>query len=59
MDIPQPQTALVATTVAHQTVGALMLLAATVLAIQVRRTLPRGKTENIRSEIGVQKAVTA
>lgn len=37
MDVPQPEPALVWTTVAHQTVGALMLLTATILAIQVRR----------------------
>lgn len=59
MDIPQPQAPLVWTTVAHQTVGALMLLTATLLAIQVRRALPRGTTAAIRSEVGVQKAVTA
>ena len=37
MDTPQPQSALVGFTVAHQTVGALLLAVAVVLAIQVRR----------------------
>lgn len=59
MDIPQPQAPLVWTTVAHQTVGALMLLTATVLAIQVRRALPRGTPAAIRNEVSMQKAVTA
>jgi cytochrome c oxidase assembly protein subunit 15 len=59
MDIPQPQSALVWTTVGHQTVGALMLLTATVLAIQVRRALPKRGTAEIRNGIGVRKAVTA
>jgi len=39
MDIPQPTAPLVWVTVAHQTVGALMLLCAVVLAIQTRRSL--------------------
>ncbi|MBV8207835.1 MAG: COX15/CtaA family protein [Acidobacteria bacterium] len=40
MDTPQPEGPLIWTTVAHQTAGALMLLTATVLAIQVRRASP-------------------
>jgi len=59
MDVPQPQSALVFTTVAHQTVGALMLLTATVLAIQVRRALPHRATPAVKHAAGVQKAVTA
>lgn len=38
-DIPQPTATLVWVTVAHQTIGALMLLFALVLAIQTRRSL--------------------
>lgn len=56
MDIPQPEPALVWTTVAHQTVGALMLLTATLLAIQVRRALPNATNS---SPVDVRRTVTA
>jgi cytochrome c oxidase assembly protein subunit 15 len=59
MDIPQPQAPLVWTTVSHQTVGALMLLTATILAIQVRRALPKREALEAKESISVQKAVTA
>jgi len=59
MDIPQPETPLVWTTVAHQTVGALMLLTATLLAIQVRRTLPARVSFEREQSVSVEKAVTA
>jgi len=59
MDTPQPETALVWTTVAHQTVGALMLLTATLLAIQVRRALPMRATSGAKQSVPVREAVTA
>lgn len=59
MDTPQPEAPLVWTTVAHQTVGALMLLTATVLAIQTRRALPQREASEATQSIPVQKAVTA
>jgi hypothetical protein len=58
MDQPQPQAALVWTTVAHQTTGALMLLAAVVLAIQTRRALV-SRIEFPERKFGTRHAVIA
>ena len=58
LDVPQPQAALVWTTVAHQTTGALMLLAAVVLAIQTRRALV-SRIEFPERKFGTRHAVIA
>jgi cytochrome c oxidase assembly protein subunit 15 len=56
MDVPQPTSTLVWVTVAHQTIGALMLLFAVVLAIQTRRSLADSAAPALRF---AQRTVTA
>ena len=59
MDMPQPTQTLVWVTVAHQTIGALMLLFAVVLAIQTWRALAAAGNSPIPRRIVAQEAVTA
>ena len=55
-DVPQPTSTLVWTTVAHQTVGALMLLFAVVLAIQTRRSLAASSAPELRGRLATVTA---